>query len=314
MCEEPTWDYETLMPTLVTDIQGFSIHDGPGIRTLVFLKGCGLGCTWCSNPECISGRPEVGFVRNLCIQCGDCAGSCSVDALVSEAGRSPEIHRRRCNGCGACAAACARGALVLYGKAMTVDEVFDKVRRDRMFYEASGGGLTVSGGDPLLHPRFVRALFERCRGEGIHTCVETSGYAAWSAFERVLPATDLILYDLKIIDEEAHGRYTGRSNKRILANARRIDESGVETLFRLPLVPGINDSDKNLADTACFLQSLGPRARHLQLMPYHDYGRGKYDSLDRAYIPTDVVAPTAERLEQIRKELAERGIDCSISL
>jgi pyruvate formate lyase activating enzyme len=197
---------------------------------------------------------------------------------------------------------------------MTVDEVYDRVRRDRMFYEASGGGLTVSGGDPLLHPGFVRALFDRCRKEGIQTCVETSGYAPAAAFEQVLPETDFVLYDLKIIDETAHRRYTGRSNQRVLANARRVEDSGVDMLFRMPLVPGLNDDERNLASTVSFLKTFDPRARRLQLMPYHSYGRGKYDSLDRAYVLTETAAPTLERLEQVREELAEGGIDCSISL
>jgi len=172
------------MSNLVTNIQGYSIHDGPGIRTVVFLKGCGLECQWCSNPECISSQPEVGFIKVLCTKCGKCAGVCPEEALTCEAGQLPRIDRERCLGCGACSSVCDYKAIVLYGKSMSAGEVFDAVNRDKMFYDASGGGVTVSGGEPLLQPQFVCDLFEKCRRASIHTCLETSGYAGATRITR----------------------------------------------------------------------------------------------------------------------------------
>jgi pyruvate formate lyase activating enzyme len=298
---------------LVTDIQGFSIHDGPGIRTLVFLKGCGLDCWWCSNPECISPRTEVGLIGNLCTKCGECAGVCPEGALSWEAGGLPQIDRALCTGCGSCADACSYKALVVYGKRMSVDEVFRAVERDRMFYESSGGGVTVSGGEPLLQPGFVRALFERCREAGIRTCIETSGHAPEAALRQVVPHVDHVLFDLKLQDLNAHRRYTGRANGLIRKNARIVAESAAEVLFRMPLIPGINDGPQNIQETADFVRSLGGRRRAVQLMPYHRLGRGKYESLDRPYRLSTLVSPKPEHVEQVRQIFAASGVECTVS-
>jgi pyruvate formate lyase activating enzyme len=298
---------------LVTDIQGFSIHDGPGIRTLVFLKGCRLDCWWCSNPECISPRPEVGLIRSLCTQCGECAEVCHENALSWEAGGLPQIDRSCCTGCGSCADACSYKALVRYGKNMSVDEVFGAVERDRMFYESSGGGLTVSGGEPLLQPGFLRALLQRCREAGIHTCIETSGHAPEAALRQVLPHVDHVLFDLKLQDLSAHRRYTGRPNGLIRKNARIVAESAAEVLFRMPLIPGINDGRQNIQETADFVRSLGGRRRAVQLMLYHRLGKGKYESLDRPYRLTTLVSPKPKHVEQVRQIFAASGVECSVS-
>jgi pyruvate formate lyase activating enzyme len=298
---------------LVTNIQGYSIHDGPGIRTVVFLKGCGLECWWCSNPECISARPEIGFLRTLCGECGECGGVCPNGALVAEAGQVPRIDRQRCSGCGTCASACSRGALVLYGKPMTVDEVFAAVKGDKMFYDASGGGVTISGGEPLLRPGFVRSLFEQCREAGIHTCLETSGYAGKPALAQVLSFTDYVLYDLKLQDSRRHREYAGKANTLIRANAIVAARSGVEVLFRMPLIPGINDGDENIAETAAFLRSLGDPPPGLQLMPYHRFGTGKYESLDRPYHLGDVPSPAPESTARILQAFEAHGLACTVS-
>jgi len=245
------------MPDLVTNIQGYSIHDGPGIRTVVFLKGCGLECQWCSNPECISLQPEVGFFKSLCTKCGECADICPYGALIYEAGELPRIDRELCTGCGACSSVCFYKAIVLYGESMDAEEIFDAVNRDAMFYQASGGGVTVSGGEALMHPQLVCDLFEKCRQAGIHTCIETSGYAAESALRQVIPYTDYILYDLKIMNSEKHRQYTGKPNDLILDNAKIAATSGIETLFRMPLIPGINDDLQNIRETADFLHEFG---------------------------------------------------------
>jgi pyruvate formate lyase activating enzyme len=301
------------MSNLVTNIQGYSIHDGPGIRTVVFLKGCGLECQWCSNPECISPHPEVGFIKALCTQCGKCAEVCPDGALIYQAGKLPRIDRERCSGCGVCSSVCSYQALVLYGKPMNADEVFDAVNRDKMFYQASGGGVTVSGGEPLLQPQFVGDLFERCRRAGIHTCMETSGYAAGSALRKVLPYTDYILYDLKHLNSKKHRRYTGKPNNLVLSNAKVVAASGVETLFRMPLIPGINDDMPNIKETAEFLRGLGNNAPRIELMPYHRLGKGKYESLDRQYRLSGVLSPQPDEVESAKKAFEDNDIICMIS-
>ena len=301
------------MVSLVTNIQGYSIHDGPGIRTVVFLKGCALECKWCANPECILPRPEIGFVKNLCTGCGKCAGSCVEHALACDEGQLPVITRERCTGCGKCSGACAYKALILYGKPMTAGEIFDVIKRDTIFYDASGGGVTVSGGEALLQPQLVRDLFEKCRQAGIDTCAETSGFVSTAAFEQVLPVTDRILFDLKIMDKEKHQKFTGKPNDSVLANARKAATSGVPLLFRMPLIPGVNDDALNIDDTAAFINSLGLTEKLIELMPYHRLGKGKYDSLGKKYAMADLVPQTPEQVEKVRKTFEDKGITCSVS-
>ena len=304
---------EGSLSAMVTDIQGYSIHDGPGIRTVVFLKGCSLECRWCSNPECISADPQVGLFRNLCTSCGACDGVCSTGALAYAPGSPPTIDRNLCNGCGECVESCSYKALVLYGRRMTVDEVFEAVRRDAMFYEASGGGVTVSGGEPLLQPAFVSALLERCRDAGIHTCVETSGCAPESAVRQVLPYVDYWLYDLKLNDTARHSKYTGKTNETILANAKIVAESGADMLFRVPLIPGITDEPRNLEEIAGFVRRLGGKNRHIELMPFHRLGEGKYRSLDRPYPLSDVALLDSEQVASAQKVLMDHGLECTVS-
>jgi pyruvate formate lyase activating enzyme len=297
----------------VTNIQGYSIHDGPGIRTIVFLKGCTLSCRWCANPEGVLSKPEVGLIKSLCPRCGNCAAVCPQGALGFDAAGLPHIDRRRCIGCGECASVCGYHALVLYGRQMSVDEVFGAVQADKMFYEASGGGVTASGGEPLLHPEFVRALFEKCRADGIHTCLETSGSAASPALLQVLPFTDCVLYDLKHMDSDVHRQFTSAPNTLVLANARLLAESGVDFLFRMPLIPGINDSADNIRATAAFLKTLGQKAQRIELMPYHRLGESKYMALDREYTLHGLLPVGTAEAAAAQQAFEELGIECSVS-
>jgi pyruvate formate lyase activating enzyme len=301
------------MSSLITNIQGYSIHDGPGIRTVVFLKGCGLECIWCSNPECIFPYPEIGFFKNLCTKCGQCASVCPNQAISAKVGQLPVTNREICCGCGACSAVCVQEARVLYGKAMKVDEVFESIKADQLFYQASGGGITVSGGEPLLQPKFVSELLRKCKEAGIHTCVETSGYAPDSALRQVLPFTDYMLFDLKLLNSDLHRCYTGKPNELILNNAKIVTSSGLEVLFRMPLIPGINDDPQNIKETADFLHSLGGKTIGIQLMPYHELGKGKYESLDKLYRLAGLSTLEPEQVETVQKMFKARGISCTIS-
>jgi pyruvate formate lyase activating enzyme len=297
---------------IITNVQGFSIHDGPGIRTVVFFKGCPLFCQWCSNPECVLGKPQMGFIETLCRACGKCLEICANGAIRRAEGEH-RIDYALCKACAGCREQCYSGALVRYGEPMTVAEVWDAVRRDKMFYDESGGGVTVSGGEPLLHPAFVRELFELSRQEQIDTCIETCGCVESDAFLEVIPVTNHFLFDLKLMDPEAHRKYTGQSNKKILKNAALLSERGADILFRQPLVPGINDSMENIEATALFLISLGKTAAKLQLMPFHRMGQSKYKALNMLYTMDGLGAADDEQVEAARKAYVERGIDCSIS-
>jgi len=297
---------------VITNIQGFSLHDGPGIRTVVFFKGCPLACRWCANPECISGAPQIGFIQALCARCGRCFEACPRGAIR----REETVHRidySRCQACGDCASRCGYGALVRYGDTMTVREVWDAVRRDRMFYDSSGGGVTVSGGEPLLKAEFVRELFARCKEDGIDTCVETCGFAGSEAFAKILPVTDHFLFDLKHLDAAAHEEHTGQSNERILANAALLLDRGADVLFRKPLIPGVNDSLENIAATADFLISIGASSAGLELMPYHRMGQSKYRALDVKYPLEGIESCGDAEAEAARTAYEARGIRCAIS-
>jgi len=300
------------LSSIVTNIQGFSIHDGPGIRTVVFLKGCPLSCKWCANPECLSGKPQMGFIETLCTDCGKCLDVCTNNAIQRLEGEH-RIDYSRCTSCGNCRDRCSYGALVRYGEAMTVAEVWDAVRRDKMFYESSGGGVTVSGGEPLLWAAFVRGLFELSRQAQIDTCIETCGLADPGSLLEVIPLTDHFLFDLKHMDPDTHRKYTGQPNSQILRNAALLLEHRADVVFRQPLIPGVNDSIGNIEATAGFLTSLGKNATKLQIMPYHRMGQSKYKALGMPFTMERLGAADDHQVEAVQKAYIERGINCTVS-
>jgi pyruvate formate lyase activating enzyme len=294
---------------VITNIQGFSLHDGPGIRTVVFFKGCPLACRWCANPECISGAPQIGFMQALCARCGRGFDTGPHGAIR----REENVHRidySRCQTCGDCVTRCSYGALVRYGDTMTVEEVWDAVRRDRMFYDGSGGGVTVSGGEPLVQAEFVRKLFTRCKEDDIDTCVETCGFIGGETLVEIMPVTDHFLFDLKHMDAAEHEKHTGQSNERILANAALLVVHGAEVLFRQPLIPRVNDSPENIAATAGFLSRIG---KGLELMPYHRMGWSKYRALDMQYSAEGIEPCGDAAAEAARSAYTARGVCCTIS-
>ena len=298
---------------IVFNIQHYSIHDGPGIRTVVFLKGCPLACRWCCNPESMNRNPELGFRLTLCNGCGECLPVCPRQALtLKEETTTLTIDRQLCTNCGTCVGACVRGALTIYGKRMTVAEVVDDVVKDAPFYRRSGGGVTVSGGEPCAHPAFLLGILRGCREAGIHTAIETSGYVNDRLFSRLLEEIDLVLFDLKLMDPVEHYATTGKRNDRILSNARSLAGSGKAVRFRMPLIPGVNDSADNLRKLADFLTSVDHPS--IELMPYHQFGRGKYVATGRTYTMGDAPAATPDDVEGACRILSDEGIECGVSL
>ncbi len=263
---------------LLCDLDTFAIHDGPGIRMTVYLKGCPLSCAWCHSPESQQREPELVFVRDRCILCGGCAAVCPQGAQRIEDGQHT-IVRSLCRACGRCAEGCAQGALSLKGYTLTAREIVARAERMRPFFRHSGGGITLTGGEVTLQPDFAAAVLGGCRALGIHTAIETSGACSWATLERLLAHTDLVLYDLKLLDDAAHRRWVGASNRQILDNAARL--AGREVQVRVPLIPGITDTEDNLRAIYAFMRDVG--LGKVALLPYNEAAGAKYQWLDREY-------------------------------
>jgi pyruvate formate lyase activating enzyme len=294
------------MKGFVTNIQRFSIHDGPGIRTTVFMKGCNLRCFWCHNPETLAAEPELQLFLDRCIGCGECFQRCPQHAHVLENG-DRRFLRELCEGCGICAETCYAEGLVLVGDEMTVDEVVDQVLRDKPFYETSNGGVTLSGGEPLLQPAFSYAILERCRAEGVHTAIETAANFSWERVAAILPVTDLVMMDIKLMDSARHRECTGVPNERILENAHKLGEQPIPLIVRTPIVPGVNDNPDDVAAIAQFAATL-PNLLYYELLPFHPMATSKYTSLDLDYGAKGLKTPPNEQIEALTRVAAGFGV------
>lgn len=272
----------------VFDIQRFSIHDGPGIRTTVFLKGCPLNCIWCHNPESKSARPELMLHGSKCVGCGECVKACSL-GLHSFEGGEHLIEREKCIGCGKCEADCV-GALKLYGEQKTVSEVIDEVLRDKSFYDNSGGGMTVSGGEPLMQHEFTLALLKSAKELGLNTAIETSGFSKWERIEAIAPFVDLFLWDVKETDTVRHNEYTGVGNELILENLGRLSTIGARIVLRCPVIPGLNDREEHFRAIGALADALSGVER-VDVEPYHPLGKSKALALGKPYPLEDLSFP-----------------------
>ena len=290
----------------VFDIKHFAVHDGPSIRTTVFLKGCPLSCLWCHNPESISPSPQLLFTPSKCIGCGNCFDACpeGVHRLVDGI---HIIDREKCRTHGDCVDGCYAGALEMAGHETTVDEVMEEVLRDRTFHATSGGGVTLSGGEPLAQHEFSAALLREAKDEGLHTALDTSGHAPWPRLEEILRHVDLVLYDLKHMDPRRHAELTGVFNDLILENLRRLDRLGKATWIRIPLIPGLNDDDPNYEAMGELLSTL-ENVERVEILRYHRLAETKYASAGMEYALKGLEPPTEEEAESRRRILVSRGV------
>lgn len=278
------------------NIQRYSLHDGPGIRTILFLKGCGLRCKWCCNPESQDAGPQILFTKSRCIGCRSCEKVCPSNAIVFEENR--RIDEAKCTRCGACAEACVAGALEQKGRAVTVRQALEEIEKDEVYYGYSGGGVTLSGGEALLQPAFAAEVLKACHERGWNTAIETALFVDRKAIDAVLQDTDLFLADFKLFDSEAHRAYTGRPNERIKENYRYLSQQGANIVMRIPLIPTVNDSVENLTNSARFAKELGT-IEEVDLLPYHRLGVNKYEQMGREYAVSGVSQPDKKRMEEL---------------
>ncbi len=293
--------------TYILDIQRASLHDGPGIRTTVFLKGCPLDCRWCHNPEATSTKRELFFYADKCTLCGDCAKVCEQEVHRFTNGNH-FIDYQNCISCGKCVEACNSNALKLIGNEMSVDEVMQEVMSDFDFYKNSGGGITLSGGEPLLHFSFSLEILKRCKDLGVNTCVETSGFVSISNFQQILPLVDTLLFDYKITGSEKHAEYTNVPNEPILKNLELAYQQGISIILRCPVIPGINDTEQHFR-AITQLHNKYPNLKGIEILPYHTMGNSKRTSIGRIETLPDLETVSPEISALWIKQLREMGCE-----
>lgn len=305
---------------LVTNIQRYSINDGPGIRTTVFLKGCRLNCAWCHNPECINFFPEIYWKQSICQQCGRCFDVCTQEAIQPPMALDREaenehyfkIDLHRCDRCMKCVEVCIYGALAQVGELKTVGQILDEVERDVPFYLNSGGGMTVTGGEPTAFPEFTMDLLRGSKERGIHNCLDTSGFCDWEILEAMRPYVDIFLYDIKCLSGKLHVLRTGVNNSPILANLRRLAEAGEEIIVRLPIIPGFNDSIEQIEKIADYLESLRPAIIQVDLLPFHNWCQDKYRWLGMQWDYKDMESMATSDVDDLLDILEEKGLNTTV--
>ena len=294
---------------VVFDIQRFSVNDGPGIRTIVFLKGCPLSCLWCCNPESQRKEPDVMYDAKKCIGCGKCMKACVHGAIGP--GNTTWVDRSKCVGCGECVNVCPTGALTLKGEVMTVSEVIHVLRRDAHYFRKSGGGITLSGGEPLMQWKYARELLKACKAQGWDTAIETTGYGSEEAIEAVIPYLDLVLLDCKSTDPTVHKRVTGVSNELIQKNSRKIVSMANKVIIRVPTIPTVNASEEEFHRIAEYAKSLGVDTVHV--LPYHTLGQSKYEMLGKAYAMGYEIKSLPREEAAVYQQIVEsHGLKCMV--
>jgi len=295
---------------ILFDIKKYAIHDGPGIRTTVFLKGCPLSCWWCHNPEGLSINPQLIYDKTRCIVCKECIDACSTQAIsLSPDGLMTDFLR--CRQCGACTEICPSEARELAGKNMSVESLLEIIEKDIPFYDESGGGVTFSGGEPLMQPEALLRLLKECGILGIHRAVDTTGFADPDALRKVAKETDLFLFDLKFMDCTKHKKYTGVCNDKIMSNLQMLAKEGSMIIIRIPLIPGINDDDENINKTGLFVSAL-PGVKTIHLLPFHDFQKNKYRKFGMKYRAENIRLLENSRVSGAVTKLKKFGLSVTI--
>jgi len=295
---------------IIFDIKRYAIHDGPGIRTTVFFKGCPLRCLWCCNPESYKMSPEIIYTERRCIHCGTCQMVCPNNAIKISKNKL-EIIRENCNGCGICAIECPANALELSGKTYSVKELLAEVEKDSIFYHKSEGGITVSGGECTMQSKFLLSFLKKCKEKYFHVTLDTCGFVEWNIFKKIIEFVDLVLFDVKIINEEKHIKYTGKSNKLILENLNKLSKIGIPIIIRIPLIPGFNNSEKEISAIADIVSKLKD-IQEVNILPYHRLGESKHTRLGNEYKMKDIKPPNDACLEKAKSFFTSKGIKIKI--
>ncbi len=290
-----------MIKAMIFNIQRYSTEDGPGIRTTVFFKGCPLRCLWCHNIESIKTHPQIVWSGIKCIGCGECLKACPEKAILKTKD-GLKTDRAICKNCGLCAEACPSGARELLGYEISVDDLVKEVEKDKPFYENSNGGITASGGEPTLQHEFLIEFFKKCKEKGLHVALDTSGFTTWERLEKIIEHVDLILYDLKVLDEEKHEEYTGVSNKIILENLKKIDSSNKKIWIRIPVIPEFTANKTNIENIGKFIKDFKNISR-VDLLPFHKLGISKYEKLDLEYTCKDFEPPSEEEMNEYKEIL-----------
>lgn len=298
---------------LVYKLQNFAIHDGPGIRTLVYMKGCPLNCSWCSSPQTQKRGFDILHLETLCKVRGRCVEACPLDAITLSETEGLLIDRKTCDYCGECVEACPEQALELAGGYMTVEELFEEVVKDSGFFRRSNGGVTVGGGEATMQPEFVTEFLKMCQQRFIHTAMESCAFVKWEILEKILEYLDLAFFDIKHMDAQIHKQLTGVSNELILANVRKAAALR-PLIIRIPTVPGHNDSDDNILATAKYAAELGENLLHIELLPYHKFGTQTYRRLGRQYTLADLEPPSEEHMNRLKEIVESCGVTAEIGV